>query len=603
MKAKINLAVRTQRLYRWLLAPVIVLALLAAVAFAQSQPATTPPKRPALPEDEIVGKMQAARNDPAQYVELLLRLVKEFPESRYAESAGFNFSSALKKQAQKGNDPAIMRALAESFIAGTASAPAPLRVRINSTALRVMLDHNLAEQAATLARQTVAILNEQEYVTFVRKGYERDIANALKANPNYKPRPFLESEYTDRFRQESSAYYSLLGRAHLKLNDLTQAEAAFKRAYEISPDAPAAAGLATILEKRGKDADAIEYMTQGMLTGKLDKAGIEQFQALYRRTHGGKLDGVEEYLDGRYRKGYRNPLKGEKHTPAHASNGRAVLAEFFTGAGCIPCIPFDYSFEAALEGYSRNDLVLLVYHWHAPTLDPLGNRSSDARVAYYGVQGAPTVFLNGQRFKIEGGADDARVKSEAEKKATTVYSAVTSVINRELETPSQARLKLDAVRAGKGVKATVTVDGLKEAAPDATLYFALVEEEVHYSGENGLRFHPMVVRSLAQATGARDYGFKVAPGQANKFEHVFDLDGIATENLRYYDEWPVERNKEVNARIGGDAGFDVGKFKEQKHLINPNHLSVVAFLQDNQTKAILQAVYLKVSPVVDQGSR
>jgi tetratricopeptide (TPR) repeat protein len=603
MKAKIDFVIRTQRVYRWLLAPAAVLTLLAAVAFAQSQTAApTTPKPPPKPEDELLSKMQAARNDPAQYVELLVRLVKEYPEARYAESAGFSFSSMLKKQAQRGNDPAILRGLAGKFIAGTASAPAALRVRINSTALRAMLDNNLAEQAVILARQTVAVLNEQEYITFIRKGYERDIANVLKTNPNYKPRPFLENEYTERFRQESAAYYSLLGRAYLKLNDPTQAEAAFKRANEISPDAAAATGLATILEKRGKDAEALEYMTQGMLTGKLDKAGIEQFQALYRRTHGGKLDGVEEYLDAHYRKTYRNPLKGEKHASAHAGSGRAVLAEFFTGAGCIPCIPFDYSFDAALEDYSRKDLVLLVYHWHAPTLDPMGNRSSDARVVYYGVQGAPTVFLDGQKFKIEGGADDARVKSEAEKKAPIIYSAVTSVINRELETLSPARLKLDAVRAGNGVKATATVEGLKEGAPDATLHFALVEEEVHYSGENGLRFHPMVVRNLAKEAGAKDYGFKVAPGQANKFEHVFDLDSITAQNLRYYDEWPAERNKEVNARIGGDADFDVGKFKEQKHLINPNHLSVVAFLQDNQTKAVLQAVYLKV-PAADQGGQ
>jgi tetratricopeptide (TPR) repeat protein len=604
MKEKIDFAIRARRVYRRLLAPTTAIIMMAAVAFAQTQTASpATPKRPALPEDEVVGKMQAARNDPAQYVELLVRLVKEYPESRYAESAGFNFSSALKRQAQRGNAPEIMRGLAEKFIAGTVSAPAALRVRINSYALRAMLDHNLAEQAVTLARQTVAALNEREYIAFARKGYERDIASALQSNPNYKPRPFAENEYTERFRQESAAHYSLLGRAYLKVNDLTQAEAAFKRAYKISSDAPAATGLATVLEKRGKDAEAIEYMTQGMLTGRLDKAGIEQFQALYRRTHGGKLDGVEEYLDDRYRKAYRNPLKAKKHKTTRASNGRAVLAEFFTGAGCIPCIPFDYSFEAALEDYSRNDLVLLVYHWHAPSLDPMGNRSSDARVVYYGVQGAPTVFLNGQRFKIEGGAADTRFKTEAEKKTPVVYSAVTSVINRELETPAHARLKLDAVRVREGIKAIATVDGLKEAAPDATLHFALVEEDIHYSGENGLRFHPMVVRNLAKAAGASSYGFKVAAGQADKFEHVFDLDGITAENVRYYDEWPVERNKEVNARIGVDADFDVGKFKEQKHLINPNHLSVVAFLQDNQTKAILQSVYLKVPATVNQGGR
>jgi len=213
----------------------------------------------------------------------------------------------------------------------------------------------------------------------------------------------------------------------------------------------------------------------------------------------------------------------------------------------------------------------------------------------------PTVFLNGNRFKVEGGADDARIKNDAENKAMTVYSTLTSSINRELETPLLARLKLDAARAGKEVKATVTVDDLKEdAALDVTLHFALVEQEVHYSGENGLRFHPMVVRSLARGANESNYGFKVASGQANKFEHIFDLDRITAENLRYYDEWPVERNREMNARIGGSADFDVGRFKEQKHLINPNRLSVVAFLQDNKTRAILQAVYLKAPLKVER---
>lgn len=580
----------------------LILFSLPAFGQAQSKPDTAP-KPPPLPEDEIVGKMRAARNDPTQYVELTIKLVKEFPESRHAESAGFNFSSALKKQVQKENDPAKLRELANRFIEGTASAPAQLRVRINNYALRAMLDQNLAEEAAALAGQTTPLLDEKEYLAYMRKGYERDIASATKANPNYKPRDFSEGEYGERFRQEVAAYYTLLGRAHLKLNKLPQAEAAFKRAYETWRDAPAAAGLATILEKQGKDREALEYMTQAVLTGRLDKAGIEQFHGLYRRTYGGKLDGVEEYLDARYRQSHRNPVKGAKYVQTSARTDRTVLAEFFTGAGCIPCIPFDYSFEKALEDYSRRELALLVYHWHAPSLDPMGNRSSDARVKYYGVVGAPTVFLDGQKLTGEGG--EARIKSDAEKRAAGAYSAVTSVINKRLETPSQARLKLDAERLDKGVKAAVTVDALKDISPDVSLLLALVEDEVHYSGENGLRFHPLVVRNLARAAGADEYGFKVDPARANSFTHTFDLDAISAENLRYYDEWPVERNKEVNARIGGDADFDVGRFKEQRSVINPGKLSVVAFLQDNKTKQILQSVFLRLAPAdkQDAGAR
>ncbi|MGH9769071.1 MAG: hypothetical protein ACREAB_16710, partial [Blastocatellia bacterium] len=157
----------------------------------------------------------------------------------------------------------------------------------------------------------------------------------------------------------------------------------------------------------------------------------------------------------------------------------------------------------------------------------------------------------------------------------------------------------------KGVKAVVAVDGLKDTSPDLTLHLALVEDEVHYSGENGLRFHPLVVRNLARAAGADEYGFKVDPARANSFAHTFDLDAISAENLRYYDEWPVERNKEVNARIGGEAEFDVGGFKEPRHLINPGKLSVVAFLQDNKTRQILQSVFLQLAPAgkQDAGAR
>ncbi|HLA09491.1 MAG TPA: hypothetical protein VJ023_02670 [Pyrinomonadaceae bacterium] len=573
---------------------VLIMALsIPLTPLAQTQSSTASAPKPARPEDEIVHQLRTARNNPSQYVELIVRLVKEFPETPHAESAGFSFSSALKRQARTDNGPVKMRELAKRFIEGTASAPAVLQVHTNGSAIRAMLDNDLTEEAITLGRRTVAVLNEKEYLAFSRKQYDRDIERAVKANPSYKPRPFGEAMAIDLFRRKKAEYYSQLGRAYLKLDDLVRAEEAYRQAYEIGQDAPAAAGIATILERRGKDKEALEYLTHAVLTGKLDKAGIEHFYKHYRMIHGGSLDGVEEYLDLRYRQTYRNPVKGEKYIPTSSRTDRIVLAEFFTGAGCIPCIPFDYSFETALTDYSRREFVLLAYHWHAPSLDPLGNRSSDARVKYYEVNGAPSVFLDGQKFTVESGGDE-RLKSEAEKKATTVYSAVTSAVKRSLEAPSGAQLTLNAEQMEKGVKTVVTVANLKEAGPDVIAHVALVEEEVYYSGENGLRFHPMVVRSLARVAGADGYGFPVNAAQANRFEYVFDVEDIIAQNLRYYDEWPVERNKEVNDRVGGDSEFDVGRFKEQRHLINRSHLSIVAFLQDNKSKKILQSAFLQL---------
>ena len=421
-----------------------------------------------------------------------------------------------------------------------------------------------------------------------------------KRDSNYKPRPFDEARAHQDFRLAKISYYTSLGRGYFKLSKTGAAEESYKTAYQTDPvfAAAAAVGLATILEQRGNDRDALECLARAAVNGRMDKAGIAQFHSLYSKTHGGKLDGVEEYLDARYRETYRNPVKGEKYRAEPGRTDRVVLAEFFTGAGCIPCIPFDYSFETTLEDYSRNELALLVYHWHAPSLDPMGNRSSDARVKYYGVVGAPTVFLNGEKFSRE--QDSSANEDRDPNTARRAYAALNSKIRANLKTAPEARIKLTVKRVASNVKTSITTDQVKDLAGDVTLHVALIENEITYSGENGLRFHPMVVRSLARSGDQTDYGFKVVGGAANKFDYVFDLERISAENLRYYNEWPVERNKEVNAHIGGDAGFDVGTFKEQRHLIKPNNLSVVAFLQDNKSKAILQAVYTEV-PVSSDG--
>jgi len=114
---------------------VLIMALsIPLTPLAQTQSSTASAPKPARPEDEIVHQLRTARNNPSQYVELIVRLVKEFPETPHAESAGFSFSSALKRQARTDNGPVKMRELAKRFIEGTASAPAVLQVHTNGSA-------------------------------------------------------------------------------------------------------------------------------------------------------------------------------------------------------------------------------------------------------------------------------------------------------------------------------------------------------------------------------------------------------------------------------------------------------------------------------------
>lgn len=536
-------------------------------------------RRPPQEGDELYARLTAVRNQPEAYLEILIELANKYPSSRYAESTGFSFASLLKRTNAK--DPAAARPLGQTYVRGTAHLSNPLKQRINSSAAKALLDAGLPDLARELLLGTVDGLDEENYLNFSRRAWERDMDYAHKLNPNYKSRPFEEGEYRERFPQESAALFSLLGRAELKLGNPQQAEVAFTKSIKLFEDAPALAGLAEISLSRNQESAAVKYLMSAALTGHLDKAGIEQLHNLYRKQHSGRLNGLEEALDREYRKSHRNPLAAAPSNAALKQARNPVLAEFFTGAGCIPCIPFDYSVDQSLKTYKPDNLILLVYHWHAPSLDPMGNRASDARVKYYGIEGAPSFVINGSRFDDQGNGD-ARTRKEAEGKSSLVYSTLTNAFANA----GKAGQSFDVAINRKADKVTIHAGRF---ASKGILQIALVEEEISYSGENGLRFHPMVVRAMAGD------GKGLPVSSESEAEYSFDIKAIESANLDYYTEWPRERNKEVNARIGPGADFDVGSFKEHRNLIDRNSLYVIAFVQDTETKKILAARQIKVA--------
>jgi hypothetical protein len=132
------------------------------------------------------------------------------------------------------------------------------------------------------------------------------------------------------------------------------------------------------------------------------------------------------------------------------------------------------------------------------------------------------------------------------------------------------------------VKVRAAVEPVKTAGPDLKLQIALVEEEVRYSGENGIRFHTMVVRSLA---GPQAGGLALDASQASTVEHQFDLDKISAQLKEHLDDY------EVHGRHGKIT------FSEKKNVIDPKRLSIVAFVQNEKSKQVLQATYVQVKPV------
>lgn len=265
------------------------------------------------------------------------------------------------------------------------------------------------------------------------------------------------------------------------------------------------------------------------------------------------------------------------------------------------------AFDAGLDRFKRAEYVLLNYHVHIPLPDPMVNPSTLARQSSYGVNSTPSYFIDGDKDGGGGSAANAR---------SIFDSKVDPVVQKHLEAAPEAKIDLRARRAGSTVTVNAKVSKLASKSDKLKLHIVLVEEQVRYSGENGMRFHEMVVRSVATppapagkrpapadtgekksaadatadakavlaAAGAAQ-GFALKPGKGGSVEYTFDLAKVVADGKAHLDDF------ETRPFRGNPYSF-----REKKNEVTGT-LSVVAFVQDDATKKILQAVYVK-APVV-----
>ena len=228
------------------------------------------------------------------------------------------------------------------------------------------------------------------------------------------------------------------------------------------------------------------------------------------------------------------------------------------------------AFDAAQERYTRNDLIVLNYHVHIPAPDPMVNPSVIKRREFYGVNSSPSYFFDGDADGGGGGADNAKSIFE---------SKVEPAVEKHLAVAPGAKIALRATVAGTTVRARADVSKVASRSEKLRLQIALAEDMVTYSGENGERFHPMVVRSMA-LDAKNEQGFALKPGKGGTFEYTFDVAKAAADAKAHLEEFEkVERKGEYT-------------FRQKKHEITGG-LVIVAFVQDEATKKVLQAVYLK----------
>lgn len=372
---------------------------------------------------------------------------------------------------------------------------------------------------------------------------------------------------------------ALLGRIYLKRGKRNEGEALIKEAYEADPAQPSAAlGMGELAEAKGDAQAALNYFAEAYLSGRGREAARKRVVAAYHKVYPTKPNDLEAWLDAKSHDDYPSPIKPERYQPTTARTGRAVLAEVFTGAACGPCLGADLAIEAAQQRYSTKEFVVLMYHIPIPDVDPMMNPASEARREIYQVRSAPYVVINGTHLPGMGGG---RAKIE------DGFAKLKTAIEKGLEMPSEAQIRVAVMQQGPKLKATVSVEKARSSSSDLRLHLVLAEDQVRYLGSNGLRIHPMVVRAMA---GERGEGFAIKAGQAATFEQTFELQKLSAATKEYLDDY------EINGRTFNPT------FDEKKHEIAWKGLSLVAFVQDRKTKQILQTVYLKL-PVAAEKAR
>jgi len=515
--------------------------------------AAKPPVRETPPDMKaLTDAMKIA--DPEKKIEALEKFKRDFHDSPSVASANTQILSTLLHKFPDQTERV------RTFAAGMYRQAEPARrgAEASSIATQFLNADVLLKDAERYARKSLDSMRLAAYISEQMASYEKR-----------KQKPPAPEELQKRFLESRSLRVATLGRIEVKLGHLDKGRQMLEQAYaQLPKNTTVAAALGVLAAKAGQDAKAMDLLLPEMLSGSPDKDPKEAFDTVYRKTHAGSLDGMEAMLDAESHKRFPNPLSLDPFKPTEKRTDRVVLAEVFTGSGCPPCVGADLAFDAAMERYSRKDLAVVMYHLHIPRPDPMSNLDTQARAKIYEVNGVPSYVIDGKKTVGGGPRDNTK----------QVFDRFRKDLETELETPADAYLHAEASLAGNTVKVQASVDGVKSESPDLKLQILLLEKEVHYAGENGIRFHPMVVRAMG---GDKAEGFPVDAQAGGSFEHSFDLDAVTKALKAHLDDYEAKGHR-------GDSF----KFREKKDRIDRANLAVVVFVQDDKTKHLLQAAYI-----------
>ncbi|MFZ9731827.1 MAG: Omp28-related outer membrane protein [Schleiferiaceae bacterium] len=234
---------------------------------------------------------------------------------------------------------------------------------------------------------------------------------------------------------------------------------------------------------------------------------------------------------------------------------RLVLVEHFTQASCGPCASQNPALKVLLDA-NPTKVVALKYQVSWPGYDPmyLANPTEvDARVQYYGVTGVPNSVMDGS-----GPGSPGSIVTQS-----TIDNRYNTTAPLNLTASHQWTPGYDSIQIGIFIANAGTSTVSSGAAGSLKLHVAIVEEEITYPsapGSNGETSFYQVMR-------------KMVPNQSG---------------TTLADTWTAGQTQMLSFKVAAPA-----------YLANLNEVAIVAFIQDNQGKAVLNAA--KTTPQVVTG--
>ncbi len=499
--------------------------------------------------------------DPNERQAALEQFLADFPESRFKDQARYQLATGIRDQEERLN-------ALEKFIFDS-----PQSFQREQAFIQV-LSTNLRRKPLEESRTTSLI---DRYLASVpesqRLSNYNNIAGRLIANDVMLEKALeLVEKAVAAINDQTPAttrslYYTTRGEALYKRKEYDRAEESLKKAIEAGQAGSGEARLylGKVYEARGNNDAALELYLTAVTTAYNNelKASLER---TYTLKHG-SLEGLHERIDAALL-AQSKPFEPGRFARAPEDQGRVVLAELFTGSECGPCIAADLAFDGMLERYDRKAVAILEYHLHVPGPDPMTNSDSIERARYYSVRGTPTVVIDGiDRHTGGGSAEGARRNFELYK----------GKIEKRFEKAAPAEISaLKFEREGDLLKISGKVETPADPPENARLRLALAEDIVHYTGGNGIHFHRFVVRKML---GSPE-GIPIRAGTGDfEFAQSVDLNDVSAQVKAYLDDFEKARE-----------GF---RWRENPHPIKPREMIVVAFVQNDDTREVLQSAFLK----------